>query len=80
MSAKVVIYGRPYCHLCEQALVVVERVRARTPFTLEQIDIESDDGLFTRYLERIPVVTLDGREIFELFVDERELESALAST
>ncbi len=73
----VVLYGRPDCHLCENALVVVQSVRTRVEFALEEIDIESDDALFTRYLERIPVVTIDGNEAFELFVDEHELELAL---
>jgi glutaredoxin len=77
MTATVVLYGRPGCHLCEDALAVLERVRGRTPFTLEQVDIESDDALFRRYLERIPVVTIDDREIFDLFVDEQALEAAL---
>jgi glutaredoxin len=80
MTARVVLYGRPGCHLCEDALAVLERVRGRTPFTLEQVDIESDDALFTRYLERIPVVTIDKREMFELFVDEQALEAAIAGT
>jgi glutaredoxin len=79
MTAAVVLYGRPGCHLCEDALAVLERVRERTPFTLEQVDIESSDALFRRYLERIPVVTIDDREIFELFLDERALESALSA-
>jgi hypothetical protein len=73
----VVVYGRPGCHLCEEALTVVEAVRRRVPFTLEQRDIESDDALFRAYLERIPVVTIDGREAFELFVDAGALERAL---
>jgi glutaredoxin len=80
MTAKVVLYGRPGCHLCEDALAVLERVRGRTPFTFQQVDIESDDALFMSYLERIPVVTIDGREIFQLFVDERALEAALTRT
>jgi hypothetical protein len=80
VTATVVLYGRPGCHLCEDALVVLERVRGRTPFRLEQVDIESDDALFTRYLERIPVVMIDSREIFELFVDEQALEAALIAT
>ena len=75
----VVIYGRPGCHLCEQALTVIERVRARVPFELRQVDIESDDALFSRYLERIPVVELDGLVEFELLVDESEFERALAN-
>jgi hypothetical protein len=40
------------------------------PFELEQRDIESDEDWFKRYLERIPVVEIDGQEAFELFVDE----------
>ena len=74
----VVIYGRPGCHLCDDALIVIERVRARVPFVLEQRDIEADAELFKRYLERIPVVAIDGVEAFELFVDEHEFERALA--
>jgi glutaredoxin len=80
MTRTVVLYGRPGCHLCEVALAVLERVHKRTPFALEQVDIESDDALFTRYLERIPVVTIDNREIFELFVDEQALEAALVGS
>jgi hypothetical protein len=76
----VVLYGRPGCHLCEDALAVLERVRARMPFTLEQRNIELDDALLRTYLERIPVVTIDGQEVFELFVDERAFELRLCET
>ena len=43
------------------------------------IDIERDDALLARYLERIPVVTLDGEELFDLFVDEDVLRARLRS-
>jgi hypothetical protein len=76
-AARVIIYGRPGCHLCEDALAVIEQVRERVPFELEQRDIESDDEWFKRYLERIPVVELEGREVFELFVDAQRLEQML---
>ncbi|HWF50250.1 MAG TPA: glutaredoxin family protein [Solirubrobacteraceae bacterium] len=74
----VVLYGREGCCLCDDAREVLERVRARHPFTLEERDIEEDDALFLAYLERIPVVTIDGEESFELFVDETELTRRLA--
>ena len=73
----VVVYERAGCHLCEEALVIVERVRARTPFELRRVDIDSDDALFKRYLERIPVVTVDGEERFEFFVNELSFEQAV---
>lgn len=77
---RVVLYGRAGCHLCEDALAVIERVRTRTPFALEQRDIEADDRLLRAYLERIPVVTIDGDELFELFVDEQAFERAVRET
>jgi glutaredoxin len=78
MSAvEVTLYGRPGCCLCDEARVVIERVRRRVPFELVERDIEQDENLLRAYLERIPVVTIDGRETFELFVDEPALEAAL---
>jgi glutaredoxin len=74
---QVVLYGRPGCHLCEDALAALQRVAERIPFTLSQVDIESDNALLRRYLERIPVVTIDGAEAFEFFVDELALERAV---
>ena len=75
---KVVLYGRPGCCLCDEAREILERVRSRHAFGLEEVDIESDDGLLRAYLERIPVVTIDGVAAFELFLDEPELERRLA--
>ena len=73
----VTLYGRPGCHLCDDARAALERVRATHPFSLDEVDIEADDALFKRYLERIPVVALDGEELFELFVDEEALRRKL---
>jgi glutaredoxin len=73
----VVLYTRPGCHLCDDARVVLERVRAAAPFELVERDIDADDRLLRAYLERIPVVEIDGREAFELFVDEAELRRML---
>jgi glutaredoxin len=74
---KVVLYGRPGCHLCDDARVVLERVRSRVPFELIERDIEADDELLRRYLERIPVVAIDDREVFDYVVDERRFERLL---
>jgi glutaredoxin len=74
----VVLYGRPGCCLCDDAREVLERVRARHPFGLQERDIEGDEALLRAYLERIPVVTIDGAEAFELFVDEAELIRRIA--
>ena len=68
-----VLYGRPGCHLCDEARAVLERIGH--PF--EEVDIEADDRLLARYLERIPVIALDGAELYDFFVDEAELRARL---
>ena len=75
----VTLYGRPGCHLCDDARDVLERIRADAPFELVERDIEQDDELLKRYLERIPVIALDGEELFDFFVDEPRLRAALRS-
>ena len=78
MTPAVTLYGRPGCHLCDEARELLLRVRAEAPFELREIDIERDDELFKRYLERIPVVSLNGEELFELEVDEAALRHRLS--
>jgi glutaredoxin len=69
----VTLYSRPGCHLCDDARAALARVRERAQFALEERNIEDDDALHARYLERIPVIALDGEELFDYFVDEETL-------
>jgi hypothetical protein len=78
MSPEVVLYGRHGCCLCDEARAVLLRVRVAHPFRFSERDIEQDDLLLRAYLERIPVVTIDGVEVFEFFVDESELARRLS--
>jgi glutaredoxin len=77
VTPEVVLYGREGCCLCDDAREILLRVRAEHEFALTERDIEADDALLRAYLERIPVVTIDGVEAFELFVDESELRRRL---
>ena len=70
-----VLYGRAGCHLCDDVRAVLGRIGH--PF--EEVDIDSDDTLLRRYLERIPVVALDGEELYDFFVDEADLRVRLGS-
>ena len=73
----VTLYGRPGCHLCDDARAVLQSIRQRVPFALEEVDITADDALHRRYLERVPVIALDGEELFDFFVDEPALTERL---
>ena len=73
----VTLYGKPGCHLCDDARAEIERIRGKHAFELEQVDITLDPALNLRYGERIPVVALDGEELFELRVNGDSLREAL---
>jgi hypothetical protein len=75
----IVLYSREGCCLCDDAREVLVKLRERHPgaFSIEELDIDTDERLLRVYLERIPVVTIDGQEAFELFVNPDELERRL---
>jgi glutathione S-transferase len=76
----VVLYGRPDCHLCDQARAGLEELRADgVAFELEEVDIESDEELLRRFLERIPVIELDGEIVSELWLDTDALHARLGT-
>jgi glutaredoxin len=72
------VYSRPGCHLCEEAIAAIVDLREEgLRFELREIDIETDDELHTRYLERIPVVEVDGETVSELELDRDALRARL---
>ena len=74
----ITVYGRDGCHLCEDALAVVRRVAADLAVEVRTVDIEADPALLRAYLERIPVVAVDGAEVYVYYVDEGDLRARLA--
>lgn len=75
----VVMYSRPGCGLCDEAREVILAERARTPFEFREIDISADDGLEIEYGIRIPVVTVDGEERFEIRVEPSAFATIVGS-
>jgi glutaredoxin len=75
----VTVYSRPDCHLCDEAMSALRALQGELGFELRERDIDGDDALQRAYFERIPVVTLDGEELFAYFVDEPLLRERLES-
>jgi glutaredoxin len=73
----IVIYTKPNCSLCDEALEEIEAVSRLLPFRLEQVDILNDLALYEKYKHDIPVVCLNGREIFRHRVIREELRAKL---
>jgi glutaredoxin len=74
----VTVYSRPGCHLCEQAIEALVALHDEGyRFELHEVDIESEETLFKRMLEKIPVVEVDGRVVSELVLDRAAVEASL---
>ena len=75
----VTLYWKDDCHLCAEALAVLRVLQAELGFELQERDITMDEDLHRAYFERIPVIALEGEELFDYFVDEAVLRERLES-
>jgi hypothetical protein len=72
------LIGKPGCHLCDDARLVVERVALETGTDWQELSILDDAALAQLYAEQIPVVLVDGEQHDFWRVDEHRLRAALA--
>ena len=77
MSARVRLYSKPGCHLCDDARVIVARVCEQAGTTYDEVDISEDPELMHRFGEQIPVTFVDGSQHDYWRVDEGRLTAAL---
>jgi glutaredoxin len=77
MTARVTLYGRAGCHLCDEARAVVESVCGELGESYVEVDIDTDPALVERFGEEIPVTFVDGRQHDFWRVDPSRLRIAL---
>ena len=70
------LYSKPDCHLCGEAISVLESLRGDFDFWIEKINIEEDPALKDRLARQIPIVTIDGGNRVALRVTEERLRRA----
>lgn len=74
---RVTMYSRSTCGLCDRARETILGIRPDLPFEYEEVLIDGRDDLERTYGLRVPVVLVDGREMFEVEVDPADLRMAL---
>jgi hypothetical protein len=74
---EITLYTRPGCHLCEDAAALLERLAARFPIAVAEINILNDVDLFERYKHSIPVITIAGGPTLQAPIEAGSLERAL---
>jgi len=77
--ARITLIGKPGCHLCDDARVVIERVASDLRVGWEERSVLDDPALMAEYAEQIPVTLVDGRQHDYWRVDERRLRAALGA-
>ncbi len=75
---KVILYGKKECCLCDEAMDMLQKVKASLPFDLEKRDISGDRELLERFGPKIPVIFVDGVEAFKYRVNENRLRVLLS--
>jgi glutaredoxin len=69
-AVRVTVFHAQGCHLCERALAQVRALREELGFELDEVAIDGDPQLEARYRELIPVVEIDGEQVFTYYVHE----------
>lgn len=78
-SASLTLYGRGYCHLCDDMLAALEELRGEFSFSVEVVDVDADERLEERYGELVPVLEAEGQELCHYFLDVAKVRAYLRS-
>jgi glutaredoxin len=74
---RITLYGKPGCHLCEEAAQLLMRLSRRYPLEITEVDITSNPDLYRRYDIVIPVIVVDGVVELQAPIEEGALKEAL---
>ncbi|QIK74509.1 glutaredoxin family protein [Nocardioides piscis] len=77
VTARVTMYGRAGCHLCDEARALIEEVCLELGETFTEVDVDADPELRDRFGDEVPVTFVDGRQHDFWRVDPQRLRSAL---
>jgi len=76
MAARVTLYERDRCHLCDEARVLLDEMLG--PDRYDRVDVDSDDSLVLRYGFRVPVLAVDGEDRLEAPMTAPDLRALVA--
>lgn len=78
METRVILIGKPECHLCENARLIISKVCDELGVTWSELSILDDPALADQYFESIPVTMIDGKVHDKWRVDANRLRAALS--
>jgi glutaredoxin len=78
-KAHVIVYSRPGCHLCDDAIEAIKAARCDEAFTFAEVNIETSPELLSKYQFDIPVIMINDVEAFRHRVDTKKFKELLRS-
>lgn len=78
-DARIVVYTKPGCHLCDEMHDVLRAVLRGSGVTVDERNIALNLDDYERYKHDIPVLLIDGRQVARYRISEPELRTALAA-
>ena len=77
MKARVILYTKPGCHLCDVMKAQMRAANCEELYSLEEVNIETDAELWARYRYEIPVLLVNGAETFRYRLKSEEFKRAI---
>jgi glutaredoxin len=76
-AVSVTLYGKPGCHLCDDARLILERINETITLEVDEVDIRSDPVLFRRFDIYIPVIEIDGEIVAQAPISKDKLHAVI---
>ena len=73
------VYGRTYCHLCDDRIAALRILQGRVAFEVRVIDVDANADLEARFGEKVPVLMYGDRELCHYFIDEPIVTALLSN-
>ena len=73
------VYGRTYCHLCDDMIAALHTLQGRFSFEVNVVDVDTDTGLEARFGDKVPVLMYGDRELCHYFMDEPIVSAVLSN-
>lgn len=78
--AGITLYGKPDCHLCDEAEAILTRVSRELGTPYVKIDIQGSPELFQRYRYRIPVIEVAGGQTLDWPTTPERIKRAILAS
>lgn len=73
------LYGRDYCHLCDDMAAALEPMRGEFGFVVARRDVDADPALEARYGDKVPVLVHGEAELCHYFLDVPRVRAYLTA-